>query len=81
VAEAPPKWCPELFGVLRLFEHQSVPEPVDNGPTEVACLGHVRSGPPALAVLEPDPDGRRVLVENIVDVKSVVGPGLNASAR
>ncbi|MCX4469262.1 metallophosphoesterase [Micromonospora sp. NBC_01655] len=35
------------------------------GPTEIVCLGHIRSGPQAFAVIEREPDGRLVLVEDV----------------
>ncbi|GAA2431572.1 metallophosphoesterase family protein [Streptomyces macrosporus] len=35
------------------------------GPTEVVCLGHIRNGPAALALVERGPDGRPVLVGNV----------------
>ncbi|MFD4829154.1 metallophosphoesterase [Streptomyces uncialis] len=49
------------------------------GMTEVVCLGHIRSGPAAFAVVERNPDGQLVLVENAVDAESDANSGLNAS--
>ncbi|MER5327104.1 metallophosphoesterase family protein [Streptosporangium roseum] len=51
------------------------------GPTEVVCLGQVRSGSAAFAVVERNPAGQLVLVENVVDAESAAGLGLNASAN
>ncbi|MGW6912906.1 metallophosphoesterase family protein [Kitasatospora sp. NPDC054939] len=48
------------------------------GPTQVVCLDHIRSGAPAFAAVERDPDGRLVLVEDIAGDEGV--PSVRPSA-
>ncbi|GII01361.1 metallophosphoesterase family protein [Planobispora takensis] len=44
--------------------HMHRPNRASIGPSRVVCLGHIRSGPAALALLERESGGRTVLVED-----------------